>query len=202
MPNRLASLCAAVLLLPFAFGCLPTPDNAEEVRNAVAGTLTARPLPTQPTPPSSTPPPLAGLFCEYRFCIGHPVEAAYFDVNAQRDPSSPNSYSQGILAAYNTNFFIEVIWQSASGNTNPQAMLDLVLEDGVDTMEGSLDVRLRGDLDIYTIAIRTTATPRLPSGSAAAWTCGDRAFAWKAYTSQETNSESLLEEALLRFRCE
>jgi hypothetical protein len=41
----------------------------------------------------------------------------------------------------------------------------------------------------------------LPYGGAAAWTCGGRAFAWKAYTPQPDLAKNLLEEALGRFRC-
>jgi hypothetical protein len=193
---------AFIGLVSILSGCLPQADPAGEIRTAVAGTLTAWPAPTPSLTPSPAPAALTGLFCEYRFCLGHPADVAFFDVNAGRNPASPSSYSQGILATYTANLFIEVIWQTTTPNSDAQAMLDLVLEDGVDTRQGSLDIKLVGDLDVLYSAINTTATPLLPYGSAAAWNCGDRTFAWKAYTTQESQSEALLNEALRSFRCE
>jgi hypothetical protein len=191
---------ATLFLLP---GCARKPDLTEEINFALAGTLTA--LPTSTPHTTITPSPsletLAGLFCEYQFCLGHPSHVAFFDVNAQRNPASPNSYNQGILAAYDVDLFIEVIWQSALPTSDPQTMLDLILEEGVDSRDGSLDVILAGDLNVFYTALSTTATPLLPNGGAAAWICGDRAFAWKVYTTGEARSETLLEQALLRFRC-
>ena len=184
-------------------GCVTKPDLSQEIDKAIAGTLTALPTPAPgaSTTPSPFPDSLAGLFCEYQFCMGHPGHVAFFDVNAQRNPASPNSYDQGILAAYDANMFIEVIWQLALSNSDPQAMLELVLEEGVDIRDGSLDVILVRDLNVFFTALSTTATPLLPNGGAAAWVCGDRAFAWKVYTTGEMRSETLLEDALRRFRC-
>jgi hypothetical protein len=53
---------------------------------------------------------------------------------------------------------------------------------------------------VYT-PITTTATDVLPNGGAAAWTCGERVFAWKAYTPQDGQAASLFDEAIKRFRC-
>jgi hypothetical protein len=108
---------------------------------------------------------------------------AFFDVSAQKNPASPSTYSQGLLAAFNGNLFIQAMWQLAPGSTDPQFMLDLILDD-VDTRVGNLDVKLI-----------------LPFGAAAAWVCGDRVFAWKVYTPQAENSQALFDIAMDRFRC-
>jgi hypothetical protein len=143
------------------------------------------------------------LFCEYQFCIGHPADMAFFDVNAQRNPAAPSTASQGILAAFNSALFIQVVWQNASGITDPQFMIDLILQYGADTRNGSVQPLLIGDLNVFYVPITPTASAAstLPYGGAAAWTCGGRAFAWKAYTPQPDLAKNLLEEALGRFRC-
>src|ERR1051325_5709131 len=43
--------------------------------------------------PTATPFDLKGLFCEYQFCIGHPQDMAFYDVNAQQNVGSPSTYS-------------------------------------------------------------------------------------------------------------
>ncbi len=204
MRTRTIPIVSALMIGLFlaVSGCLPRPDPANEVALAVAGTLTAWPTSSPTLTPSPALAELSGLFCEYRFCLGHPTDLAFFDVNAQRNPSAPSSYNQGILAAFSSNAFIELIWSLTTTTADPQAMLDLILESGVDSREGSLDVRLIGDLDVYLTSISTSASPLLPHGSAAAWTCGERAFAWKAYAASQPRSESLFQEAIGRFRCE
>ena len=196
-------------LLPFilaACGPKPTPDPNTQIRQAVAGTMAAIPTYTpypQPTAyPSPTPVTLAGLFCEYQFCIAHPPDVAFFDVSAQRNPGSSSSYSQGILAAFNANLFIEMLWQHAPGTSDPKFLLDLILEQEVDTRTGEMDVKLIRDMNVLYTPITTTATEVLPNGGAAAWTCGERVFAWKAYTAQEGQAAPLFEEAIQRFRCQ
>jgi hypothetical protein len=169
---------------------------------SVAGTLTALPQPT-PLPtytpfPTFTPdsPPLEGLFCEYQFCIGHPVDIALFDA---RDPKEPSQYSDGMLAAYRADLFNLVIWQYNHGTDDPQFMLDLVMDANVDTRVGTLDVGLLGDLTTFYSPI--TNTTSIPAGGVAAWVCGDRAFGWKIYTPSEEIAKILFGEALGKFRC-
>jgi hypothetical protein len=140
------------------------------------------------------------LFCEYQFCIGHPVDMSFFDVSAQNNKASPSTYSQGLIAAYNANLFIQMIWQLAPGSSDPQFMLDLILDD-VDTRVGNLDVKLIRNMNVIYIPISTTATTVLPSGAAGAWICGERAFAWKVYSPQAENTQALFDEAFNRFRC-
>lgn len=183
--------------------CAPKPDPNIQIQVAVIQTLTAMPAPTTApasTVPVPTPFDLRGLFCEYQFCVGHPIDMAFFDVSAQSNPASPSTYSQGLLAAFNGNLFIQFAWQLAPGTSDPQFMLDLILDD-VDTRVGTLDVKLVRDMNVIFIPITSTATPVLPFGASAAWTCGDRAFAWKVYSPQAENTQALFEAALDRFQC-
>lgn len=163
-------------------------------------------IPTATAPPLSTPLPtatpfdLVGLFCEYQFCVGHPADMAFFDVSAQKNPASPSTYSQGLIAAFNANLFIQMIWQFAPGTADPQFILDLILDD-VDTRVGALNVKLIRDMNVIYTPITSTATPVLPFGAAGAWICGERAFAWKAYSPQAENTQALFDQAMERFRC-
>ena len=193
------------LMMFIVTACGPRTDPNVQISQAVASTLAAIPTVTlQPIPappPSPTPFDLRGLFCEYQFCIGHPVDTAFYDVSAQQNPASPSTYSQGLLAAYSGNLFIQMTWQLAPGAADPQFMLDLLLDEGLDTRLGALDVKLVRDMNVVYSPIATTATPLLPYGGVAAWTCGERAFAWKAYTPDETSAQGLFEDALDRFVC-
>lgn len=195
------------LILFLNTACSPkaTPDPNEEIRRAIAGTLAAIPSATSIPPstpyPQPTPFNLLGLFCEYQFCIGHPVDMAFFDVSAQQNPASPSSYGQGLVAAFNGNLFIQVIWQLAPGAADPEFVLDLILDDAADVRQGNLDVKLVRNMNVMYTSITSTATPLLPFGGSAAWTCGDRVFAWKVYTPQAETASPLFEEALARFTC-
>ena len=72
----------------------------------------------------------------------------------------------------------------------------------MDTRVGEMDVKLIRDMNVLYTPITTTATDVLPNGGAAAWTCGERVFAWKAYTPQDGQAVALFEEAIQRFRCQ
>jgi hypothetical protein len=133
--------------------------------------------------------------------MGHPQDMAFFDVSAQQNAGAPSSYTQGILASYNANLFIQMIWQISPGTADPQFLLELILDEGIDTRVGNLDVKLIRDMNVIYTAITTTATPVLPFGGAAAWTCGERVFAWKVYTPDEASPGGLFETALARFNC-
>lgn len=184
---------------------VPTPNPNEVIRQSVAATIAAIPAPTQapiPTPyPSPTPFSLAGLFCEYQFCIGHPIDISFFDISAQQNPTTPSTYSQGVLAAYNANLFLQVMWQTAPGASDPQFLLDLMIDDAKDAAQGSKDIKLVRGMNVIYTSISTTASPLIPYGGAGAWTCGDRVFAWKIYTPDEASARTLFEEALGRFTC-
>lgn len=177
-----------------------------QIQQAVQATLAAIPTATQvpfPTPyPSPTPFSLAGLFCEYQFCLGHPIDISFFDVSAQQNPTSPSTYSQGLLAAFNGNLFIQVIWQIAPGTSDPKFLFDTLIDSSIDTPANSLEVFLIRNINVVYDNLTTIATPALPYGGAGAWTCGDRAFAWKAYTPQAETARALFDEMLNRFRCE
>lgn len=150
---------------------------------------------------TATPFDLKGLFCEYQFCIGHPLDMAFYDVSAQQNKATPSTYSQGILAAYNANLFIQVIWQVAPGTSDPQFLLNTILQSGIDSAVGSPEVKLVGDMNVMYTPITSTATTVLPNGAAAAWTCGDRVFAWKVYTPDQSSPPGLFDQALDRFTC-
>jgi len=197
-----------LLLLIILSACAPKPDpNAQsvQVQQAVIETLSAIPtntVPPIPTPlPTSTPFDLKGLFCEYQFCVGHPVDMSFFDVSAQKNSASPSSYSQGLIAAFNTNLFIQMIWQLAPGTADPQFMLDLILDNEIDTRVGNLDVKLIRNMNVIYTPITSTATSVLPFGAAGAWVCGERAFAWKVYSPQADNTQALFDQAIERFQC-
>ncbi|MBV6396154.1 MAG: hypothetical protein HFACDABA_01747 [Anaerolineales bacterium] len=197
------------LLIPLLAACGPrpsAPDPNAAIRQAVAATLAAipsvTPHPTFTPRPSPTPFTLNGLFCEYNFCIGHPADLAFFDVSAQQNPAAPSSYSQGLLAAFNPNLFIQLIWQYAPGVSDPQFLMDLSLEPGADASAASFNLKLINNINVLLHPIQSTASPLLPHGLIAGWVCGDRAFAWKIYTPQPDTAEGLLQDALNRFRCE
>ena len=193
-----------LLTLIIVTACSPRPDPNIQIQVAVASTLAAIPTSTSAPVPTPYPTPtlfdLRGLFCEYQFCIGHPADLAFFDVSAQNNPASPSTYSQGLLAAFNGNLFIQVIWQTAPGTSDPQFMLDLILDE-VDARVGTLEVKLIRDMNVVYTPITSTATPVLPYGASAAWVCGDRAFAWKVYTPQADGAQPLFDTAMDRFQC-
>ena len=184
--------------------CATKPDPNIAIQVAVNSTLAAIASPTAAPPatpfPTPTPFDLKGLFCEYQFCIGHPNDVAFFDVSAQKNAASPSTYSQGVLAAFNGNLFIQVVWQISPGTADPQFMLDLILDD-VDTRLGTLEVSLLHDMNVIYTPISSTATPILPFGGAGAWICGERAFAWKVYSPQAESARPLFDAALERFQC-
>jgi hypothetical protein len=203
--RRMRSHFLLIFLLFILTACGPKTDPNSQINQAVAATLSSIPTPTSnpvPTPyPSPTAFDLRGLFCEYQFCMGHPIDMAFFDVSAQQNAGAPSTYSQGLLASYNANLFIQMMWQIAPGTADPQFMLDLILDDGIDTPVGSPEVKLIRDMNVVYTAITTTASPVLPYGGSAAWTCGERVFAWKVYTPDETSAPGLFESALARFTC-
>ncbi len=205
--NMLFSGLLAGSILLAACSLKATPDPNVQIQLAVASTLAALPAPSSaPTSrpfPTPTPFSLTGLFCEYQFCIGHPPEMPFYDVVAKQNHNSPISSTSenGILAAHNNNLFIQFMWQYAPGATDPVFLMDLILEDGLDTPLGTYNLALINDLNVLSSPITTTASPVLPYGGVAGWVCGDRVFAWKVYISQVGSFESLLAEALGRFRC-
>ena len=185
-----------------------TPDPNILIDQAVAATVAAMPRPTSvslPIPtlfPSPTPFDLNGLFCEYQFCIGHPVDMAFYDVSAATsNQGTPSNYQTGLMAAYSSGLVLQLMWQFSPGTSDPSFLLDLIIEDGSDTTVGTQEVKLIRNMNVVYIPITTTATPVLPFGGAAAWTCGDRVFAWKVYAADEASPPGLFESALARFDC-
>ena len=194
-----------IFLLFILTACGQKTDPNSQINQAVAATLASMPTPTSHPIPTLYPSPTAfnlqGLFCEYQFCMGHPIDMAFFDVSAQQNAGAPSTYSQGLLASYNANLFIQMMWQISPGTADPQFMLDLILDDGIDTPVGTPEVKLIRDMNVVYTPITTTASPVLPYGGSAAWTCGERVFAWKVYTPDEASAPGLFESALARFTC-
>jgi hypothetical protein len=126
---------------------------------------------------------------------------SFFDKRAVDNPAVSSSYSDGYIVALNGNLFIQVIWQFAPNTADPKFLLDTIVDEKVDTETGSLEVKLVHDMNMMYTPITSTATAVLPFGGAAAWTCGDRVFAWKAYTPQAEAAAPLFEQTLARFSC-
>jgi len=196
------------LILFLLASCTPkkaTPDLNTLINQAVAATLAAIP-PTAPAiPPTPYPTPtavsLSGLYCEYQFCIGHPTGMAFYDHLATLNLSEPSTYNKGFLYSYQIpNMIISLIWLQAPGTTDPKFLLDTILDDQADAQTGTLDVKLIRNMNVVYTSITTTIS-EVPFGSAGAWTCGDRVFAWKVYTPQAESTAPLFDEALARFNC-
>ncbi len=203
---RYRSLILALAFILTACGPKTTPNPSIQIDQAVAATLSAIPtltsIPVATPYPSPTPADLKGLFCEYQFCIGHPADMAFYDVSAvTSNQGTPSTYQMGFVTAYSASLVIQLRWQFSPGTADPQFLLDLILENGIDTKVGTPEVKLIRNMNVVYTAITTTATPILPFGGAAAWTCGDRVFAWKVYTPDEASAPQLFESALARFTC-
>ena len=201
---RFRTLLLFLLFIVTACGRRAQPTPGISINDAIATALASQPTAMPSRVPTIFPTPTAfdlkGLFCEYQFCVGHPTDMAFFDVGAQQNAGAPSTYTQGIIASYNANLFLQVMWQISPGTSDPQFMIDLILDD-VDTRVGTLQVKLIRDMNVVYTPITTTATPVLPFGGAGAWICGDRGFAWKAYSPDEASAPGLFESALARFTC-
>lgn len=129
---------------------------------------------------------------------------AFYDVVAKQNNNSPISSSRenGILAAHNNSLFIQLMWQYSPDAADPTFMLDLLLEDGLDTLNGTYSLKVIHDMNVLFSPITTTASPLLPFGGVAGWICRDRVFAWKIYAPQAESFDLLLSEALAKFQCE
>ncbi len=204
MKNFLTALCACCMALA-ACGPSPAEQNLQiqmAVQQTVAALPTDTPLPRPAIQASPTPLGLAGIFCEYEFCIGHPVNIAFYDLSAvQSSQATPSNFSKGNLAAYDIpTVVILLLWQQVPANTtDPQFMLDLILADGLGTRNGNLGAQLVGGMNVTDVQIITNTN--LPNGIAAAWICGGRAFAWKALTPTLQAATSLFLDSVRKFRC-
>jgi len=196
------------LMLVSLAACVPAgPSFKEQIQLAVEATVVAMPTAAPKAFPSPLAPaptvPLRGLFCEYQFCIGHPADMAFFDVVAKQNPTVPtaSTFDKGQIAAYNSSLFVEVMWQTAASGSDGQFLLNDIVESQGDARSGNIQPILLHELNVFYVPISSTASPQLPYGGAAAWVCGGRAFAWKAYAMQPDLAKSLLTEALQVFRC-
>ncbi len=203
---RLGLLLLTFLLAACNLNLKPTPDPNLQIQQAVAATLAAipqnTPVPVSTPYPTPTPITIQGLFCEYEFCIGHPPGMAFYDHLAAQNPVTPSEYKSGWLVAYQIpGVVINVIWLQAAGTSDPQFLLDTILDDQADTKTGNVDVQLIHNMNTIYTPITTTISPNVPFGGAGAWVCGDRVFAWKVYSPTAETARPLFDEALNRFTC-
>jgi hypothetical protein len=126
---------------------------------------------------------------------------AFYDHMATLNLRTPSAYNSGFISSYQIpNIIISMIWLQAPGTSDPKFLLDTLLDDQTDAQSGSLEVKLIRNMNVIYTPITTTIS-EVPFGSAGAWTCGDRVFAWKVYTPQAETATPLFEEALSRFTC-
>ena len=202
---RLAILGICSLLLCSCGGrVVTTPDPQSQIDEAVIATIssipTYTPYPTLTPVPLPTPFPLDGLFCEYGFCIGHPTDMVLIDEGSMHKPPVPSARANGVMFGYNDALFMQLNWRISDPNFDPQTAMKLILEES-ETLQGSLDVLLIGDMNVF-YQPTTTITPKLPYGGISVWQCGGRDFIWKVYTPQDAMAQGLLKQSLERFRCD
>lgn len=188
-----------------SWGALQQPPNPQvQINAAVAGTLSAIPTYTPyplPTPfPSPIPISLEGTFCEYGFCVGHPLDVYLIDEGATHNPPVAGTSTHGILIGYTPSLFIQLAWRVSDPNFDPQSAMKTVMEEG-ETFQGSLDAILIGKINVF-YQPTTTISTVLPFGGVAAWQCGGRDFIWKVYAPQDGMPQGLLKQAVEKFRCE
>jgi hypothetical protein len=179
------------------------PDPQAQIAAAVAATLasvpTVTPYPVPTEAPTPTPFALDGVFCEYGFCLGHPVDIYLIDDGARYNPPVPSGYNSGVLFGYNQALFLQLSWRVSDPNFDAQSAMRVVLI-GSEQFQGNMDVQLVGPLNVYYQPI-TTVADKLPFGALATWQCGGRDFIWKVYTPQDGMAPGLLKQALEKFRC-
>jgi hypothetical protein len=195
-------LIASIALV--SCGVQKTPDPKVQIDAAVAATLSSIPTYTPypvPTPyPSPVPISLNGLFCEYRFCIGHPADIYLIDEGTTHRPPVAGAYSNGIVFGYNESLFMQLIWRVSDPNFDPQSAMQIIMLEG-ETFQGSLDAVLIGKFNVF-YQPASTITTVLPFGGVAAWQCGGRDFIWKVYAPQDGMAQGLLKQSMEKFRCD
>jgi len=206
MPRTpLTTLFSCLLLIVILAGCRPKqqPDLAQEITDAVVGTLSALPSPT-PMPISTASPTqtLAGLFCEYEFCIGHPNDVPLFDAKRESSAAEFSAYGAGRVAGYRENLFMIVAWVGSTGAWDPGGSMKVVQDEFGSAANGDYKIDLIGRLNVGYQPVAPPANSVFNSGLSATWRCGDRDFVWMAFATQDGDPLALLTEALARFRCE
>src|SRR5215207_3154566 len=154
-------LILLLLLILTSCNLGPKATPTLQVQDAVATTLasisTRAPQQIPTLFPTATPFDLKGLFCEYQFCIGHPVDMSFYDVSAvTSNQGAPSSYQTGLMATYSANLLITLTWQLSPGAADPQFMLELILDEGVDTRVGTQEVKLVRDMNVIYTPITST----------------------------------------------
>lgn len=179
------------------------PDLAQDITDAVVGTLSALPSPTVvPTPAPLPTQTLSGLFCEYEFCIGHPNDLPLFDAKRDNNAAEFSAYGAGRVAGYRENLFIIVAWVSSTGPWDPGGMMKVLQDEFGAPANGEYKIDLLGDLNVGYQPVEPPASSIFTSGLSATWRCGDRDFAWMAFATKDGEAPTLLTDALAKFRCE
>lgn len=179
------------------------PDLAQEIANAVVGTLSAIPTPTlAPTITPHPTPALSGLFCEYQFCIGHPADVPLFDAKRETNAAEFSTYGGGRLAGYRDDLFIIVAWVTSSGPWDPGGTMKVLQDEFGSPANGDYRIDLLGDLNVSFQPVAPPANSVFTGGLSANWRCADRDFVWMAFSTHEGAPATLLTEALAKFRCE
>ena len=199
------SLLAVIIALS---ACKPAHTVAPSVD--MVGTSVSAALTAIPPRPASTPyptytlyptPDLSGLFCEYQFCISHPPDMPFFDLEvANQVFTDHSSYAQGNLIGFNQQIYIFVVWSQLTGEFDPNGMMPLVLI-GDQTDGVLLTEDIQGRPVSYSLLTSTPSPDMLPNGLAAVWQCGDREFGWKIYTTQDGQGNDFLRQAMSQFTC-
>jgi hypothetical protein len=196
-------LSAGVILASCGLQQQP-PNPQAQIEAAVAATLASIPTYTPYPLPTPFPSPIAisldGMFCEYGFCIGHPMDVYLLDEGSTHQPPVAGSHTNGILFGYNQSLFMQVMWRVSDPSFDPQSAMQIIMEEG-ETLQGSLDATLIGKFNVF-YQPTSTISPVLPFGGVAVWQCGGRDFIWKVYTPQEGMPQGLLRQALEKFRCD
>ena len=200
------SLLVVIIALSACKPAHTVPPPVDMVGTSVSAALTAIPPRPASTPyPTYTPyptPDLSGLFCEYQFCISHPADTPFFDLEVvNKDFTNHSSYTQGNLIGFiDQQIFIFMVWSQITGEFDPNRMITLVLNG--DQTDGILiTTDINGRSVSYMLLSSTPSPDILPYGLAAAWQCDDRQFGWKIYTTQDGQGNDYLRQAMSQFTC-
>jgi len=200
-----STLTITLLFALLLYGCRPKqqPDLAQEITNAVVGTLSAIPTPTlAPTPTPYTTQALSGLFCEYEFCIGHPARVPLFDAKRDANPAEFSAYGGGRIAGYRDDMFVILAWVASSGPWDPGGMMEVLQAEFATRANGDYRIDLLGDLNVAFQPVAAPPASVFTGGLSATWRCADRDFVWMAFSTHDGAPATLLTEALAKFRCE
>ena len=203
-------LISLLLTIPLSFvllgGCRPKqaaqPDLSALINSSVAATIAAMPQPTAAPMPTAVPSEgLAGLFCEYEYCIGHPTDVPLFDAKRESNAAEFSTYGAGRVAGYRQDLFLLVAWVGSAGAWDPGGVMKVLQDEFGVSPSVDYKIDLIQQLNVGYQPITPPANSVFTGGLSAAWRCGDRDFIWMAFTTTENQGPALLNDALAKFRC-